>query len=277
MSDFIVVDVGASNGAFSKFILSTVENSIVHAVEPNMVINQKSLFALKLEYGDRVSIHPFALAEESGYREFFGSSQINGQIGSLRKFNSQKIWESYLNQILDIERLSTPTLVPVKSIFDFLRDTKIHTIDFLKIDAQGYDVDLLEKFLNTCSVRCLVLEVNTTAKLSENIYEGNNNLDSLIPIIFKHNLKILKIIPHHDLTELNLFLAADFNEGQKILINLKMNLCPTFERYWDVIVKSRNKKKLEPSFAYIINSIVKLLIHPRIYFRKLYTKILSTD
>jgi FkbM family methyltransferase len=131
MSDFIVVDVGASNGAFSKFILSTVENSIVHAVEPNMVINQKSLFALKLEYGDRVSIHPFALAEESGYREFFGSSQINGQIGSLRKFNSQKIWESYLNQILDIDRLSTPTLVPVKSIFDFLRDTKIHTIDFL--------------------------------------------------------------------------------------------------------------------------------------------------
>lgn len=271
MTNFIVVDVGASIGEFSQHVLASIENARIYAVEPNIDTNGKYLDELKKEYGDRVSIHPYALAEATEWRHFFGSTQINGQIGSLKKFNPDKIWNSYLEEKLDKNELAAHKLILAKSVADFLIETNLHEIDFLKIDAQGYDVELLEKFLECCTVKCLVLEVNTTANELENIYESNiNNLNHLARIISKYNLNIIKIVPHHDFTELNVFLAYDTKLGQDTITNLKLSESPTFERGWSVTIKSNTNPRTKLKLKDILVKIIKIIAHPNRYSKKLF-------
>lgn len=262
MQKLCVVDVGAANGDFSNFLLSNIQDIQIHAVEPNISINSDSLNLLKDFYDDKFIVHPYALAEESGVREFYGSSQINGQIGSLRKFNVEKKWNRYLDENLDKNELTVAKLIQVKSVSDFLTENKLNRIDFLKIDAQGYDVSLLNEFLKFCKVSCMVLEVNTTSRKSENIYESNNNLDSLIPIICKNELKVIKIVPHYDLSELNIFLAYDFQIGEKIVSNLNLQECPTFSRYWNVIIKDSKTSLLQMEVGILFKKMFSLLFHP---------------
>lgn len=262
MSKFKIVDVGASFGEFTEHALNTIQESRVYAIEPNLDILARGLESIQLRFKERVSIHPFALSDSNGLQPFFGSSQINGQIGSLKRFNPKKKWNFYLQDMLKKHELENSILVKTKTVKDFLVDAKLNTIDFLKIDAQGYDTELLEEFLKNCTVKCMVVEVNTTEIEEENIYMSNNNLNSLVSIMCKFKLKIIKIVPHHDLTELNVFLAKDFQEGLKILERLKMRECPSFSRFWSVTVKSNVDTASKITFTELVIKITKLIFHP---------------
>ena len=44
---------------------------------------------------------------------------------------------------------------------EFISDNKLNKIDFLKIDAQGSDVEIFKLFLEQIPVSCAVVEVNT--------------------------------------------------------------------------------------------------------------------
>jgi FkbM family methyltransferase len=270
MSDLVVVDVGAANGEFSRHILTNVENSNVYAIEPNIRTNNSYLKVLQEDFGNRISIHPYALAETSGQRPFYGSTQINGQIGSLKKFNEMKVWDSYLELNLDKSELQAHTLVWVKSVKEFLNETNLIEIDFLKIDAQGSDIEILENFLKYAVVKCLVLEVNTTSNISENIYESDNNLNSLIAVISSYNLKIIKIVPHHDLTELNIFLAHDIVLGQNIISDFKISESGAFKRGWNVSIKSTSIVSSEIKFKVISIKMIKFIIHPWKYSKRIF-------
>ncbi len=262
MPKFKIVDVGASFGEFTEHALITIKDSRVYAIEPNLDILARGLQSIQLNFKERVSIHPFALAESNGLQPFFGSSQINGQIGSLKKFNPKKKWNLYLQETLKKHELKNSILVETKTVKDFLIDTKLKKIDFLKIDAQGYDIELLEEFLKNSNVKCMVLEVNTTEIEEENIYKSNNNLNSLVAIMYKFKLKIIKIVPHHDFTELNVFLAKDCQEGLKILERLKMSDCPSFSRLWSVTVKSNLDSANKITFIDLLNKITRFIFHP---------------
>ena len=269
MKKLVVIDVGAAIGEFSQHVLSYAENAKVFAIEPNLVINGAALQALKTEFGKNLSIHSYALGQKSGVFPFFGSSQLNGQVGSLKKFNPEKKWDFYLENTLDKGELFSYNLVSVKSVAEFLSEINQYDIDFLKIDAQGSDVEILEQFLKFSSIKCMVLEVNTTSDKSENIYDGNNNLNTLVRVIYKYKLNIIKITPNADFSELNVFLAKDMKVGQDILNYLKLSESVTFARGWNVAIKSTSAVNSQINFNTIVFKLFRLSLHPIKSLRKI--------
>ena len=268
MASQIIVDVGAAIGEFSHHVLKNNELARIYAVEPNITKFGESLLKIKNDFGERISIHPYGLAEKSGSLPLYGSTQINGQIGSLKQFNVSKKWNPYLEKSLDKSQLTEHIIVQVKSVFDFLSEIGTQEINFLKIDAQGYDVELLDKFLQFSHVKCLVVEVNTTSDKHENIYESNNNLNALVQVISKYNLNVLKIVPNDDFTELNVFLASDIELGHSIMRSLKISDSPTFNRGWNLMYK-RNPHSHKITFKSILSIIRIVILHPLRSSRKI--------
>ena len=275
MQKLVVIDVGAAIGEFSQHVLSYAENVKVFAIEPNLEMNSAALEALKTEFGKNFSIHYYALGEKSGIFPFFGSSQLNGQVGSLNKFNPEKKWDVYLENTIDKGELFSYNLVSVKSVAEFLSEINQYDIDFLKIDAQGSDVEILEQFLKFSSIKCMVLEVNTTSDKSENIYDGNNNLNTLMKVISKYNLNIIKITPNADFSELNVFLAKDMKVGQDILSYLKLSESVTFKRGWNVAIKSTSAVNSQIDFNTVVFKLFRLSLHPIKSLRKISRLLIS--
>jgi FkbM family methyltransferase len=270
-----VVDVGAAIGEFSHHVLKNNEVARIYAIEPNITKFGESLLKIKNDFDERISIHPYGLAEKSGSLPLYGSTQINGQIGSLKQFNASKKWNPYLEENLDKSQLAEHIIVHVKSVVDFLSEIGKQEIDFLKIDAQGYDVELLDKFLQFSNVKCSVLEVNTTSDKHENIYESDNNLNALIRVISKYNMNILKIVPNDDFTELNVFLASNIEVGHNIMRSLKISDSPTFNRGWNVMYR-RNPHSHKITSKSIFLIIRKVILHPLRTSRKI-TKLVFNE
>ena len=276
MQPKVIVDVGAAKGEFSRSVLMGTNDTKVFALEPNTDYFISSINDLKDRYKTRFSIFPYALGENSGVQSMFGSTQLNGQIGSLKKFNSSKIWDDYIAKKLNKVELEKEITVKVKTVKEFLQDSGVQEIDFLKIDTQGYDVFLLQNFLALTKVNCMVVEVNTTSNSTENIYEGDNNLSSLAKVISEFNLNILKIVPNWDLTELNVFLATNQADGYEILDHLKISRNPVFSRGWNISVIQKDVKINLKNLRKFLPYLIKCLIHPIHYSKKLFSLILKS-
>ena len=232
----VIVDVGASIGEFASHVLTHDKNIEVFAVEPNEEFCKFYLENIRAKFPSRMKIFYHALSNISGNFEFYGSKVLEGNIGSLKKLNPNKQWDEYLEKNIDKSSLQINSIVKVKSVSEFISKNQISRIDFLKIDAQGSDVEILELFLSCTPISCAVVEVNTLSNSSENIYLSNNNLNELIKIISYYKLKIIKIVPNGDLTELNIFLAENEVEGLRIIEDLNLKNSTVFSRGWEVVV-----------------------------------------
>jgi len=261
VSELIVVDVGCAIGEFSEFILECGLNVKIYALEPNINLFGEKLSKIKLRHPSKFYFFPYALGKSSGKALMYGTSQLNGQIGSLKKFNSNKRWDNYLDVHLNKDELSSAITVDTKSVADFLLISGVKEVDFLKIDAQGSDIDILEQFLLKQKIRCIVLEVNVSSNSYENIYEGDNNLSRLSKIIAKYDLDIIKIVPNRDFTELNVFLAKNFQMGLKIMEELKISFNPVFRQGWSVNVVSNLHEK-NFSITQFLLRLLQLFSHP---------------
>ena len=266
MDKKIVIDVGSAKGEFARHVLMSHSNTTIFAVEPNISAHGVHLDVIRSEHSDRFLLHPYALAEESGTRPMYGLSQLKGQIGSLKKFNSSKVWDKYIEAKIDKSKLINEVYVDVKSVKDFLSDIDNLEIDFLKIDVQGYDVIILREFLKFSSVKCMVVEINTVSDPLENIYDSENNLTTLSKIISQFDLKIIKIVPNWDLSELNVFLAYNEIEGREIIQLLKISENPVFIKGWKVSVQS---ELFDLNAHKLIKTLFKFFIHPFKYSKKI--------
>jgi len=268
VSELIIVDVGCAIGEFSEFILERGLNAKIYALEPNINLFGEKLSKIKLRHPSKFYIFPYALGKSSGKALMYGTSQLNGQIGSLKKFNASKKWGDYLDTYLNKDELSNSITVDTKNVSDFILISGVKEIDFLKIDAQGSDIDILEQFLLKQKIRCIVLEVNVSSNSYENIYEGDNNLSRLSKIIAKYDLEIIKIVPNKDFSELNVFLAKNFNEGSKIIDDLKISFNPVFRQGWSVNVVSNFHEK-NFSITQFLLRLLQLFSHPVRSLKKL--------
>lgn len=248
----IVVDVGASIGEFASHVLLHDRTSKVFAVEPNIKYCESYLNKVKQNYFGRMNIFYYALSNKSGEFDFYGSQVLGGNIGSLKKLNPEKRWDPYLDKNLDRNVLAKNTIVKVKKVQDFLSENELTHIDFLKIDAQGSDIEILELFLKNVTVTCSVVEVNTSSNPEENIYLSNNDLNALLKIVCKYELHIIKIVPNSDFSELNVFLAKEAEEGLSLINDLKLKDSITFSRGWEVLVTNKNQRNDQISLVSIL-------------------------
>ncbi|EHN10416.1 methyltransferase FkbM family [Patulibacter medicamentivorans] len=123
-SDRVVVDVGANIGIFSVFALTRHPEVRVHAFEPvpeNLAVLRGNL----APFGDRVTIHETAVAEQDGEVSF--GVEPTGRYGGIGVETAEQI------------------TVPTRAIAGLLRDVldREGRIDVLKMDVEGLERDLL--------------------------------------------------------------------------------------------------------------------------------------
>lgn len=270
----LIVDVGAASGEFSKHILSFNPFANVFMIEPNRELNETHLEKIVNEFQSRAKYFPNALGDKNGIVKFYGSKVLNGQIGSIFRINPEKQWDdSVINQI-DFKEIQEVIEVEMKSVEDFIKENKITKIEFLKIDTQGNDLNLLELFLRNSEVHCAVVEVNVSEKIEDNIYLGaENSIKRIFEISQKYDYVLFKFLPNVDLTEFNVFLCKNIDFGFKILEDLKISRSETFGRYWRVLgigetyFSESNIKKL------LIKKLYSSLLHPKQSLKSAISKI----
>ncbi len=126
-----VLDVGANSGDYTDAVLRVYPKANAHAFEPHPVTYQRLVSAV----GHRAKCHPMAL----------GSSP-----GRLKLYDSEGSTEGGIRASLSPEALKTMTSKPLVSVdvevstLDlFLKDQSFDRIDFLKIDTEGFEMDVL--------------------------------------------------------------------------------------------------------------------------------------
>lgn len=158
----VCIDVGANEGQTIDHLLSRFPQCYIHSFEPS-----KDTFKILKEktYGDRVYLNNYALGRHRQRREF-----INYESSDLSSFlHMDANAENRFRDIAEKKR----EMVDIETLDHYLDQHKIENIDLLKIDTQGFDLEVLlgaEKSLQNGIINNVLIELNFIP-----IYEGQSS------------------------------------------------------------------------------------------------------
>lgn len=132
----VVFDVGANVGQYSLLASKLVgETGHVYAFEPSPDVLVKLQHHLEVNHADNVLLTRKAVAECNGTASFYPANENSNQgVGSLLPA------EEYRGKIRTEESIE----VEVVTLDNFCEEHGIDHIDLLKIDVEGYDLDVLK-------------------------------------------------------------------------------------------------------------------------------------
>jgi FkbM family methyltransferase len=140
--DAVVLDIGANLGWYSLLLAKRCPKARIHAFEPeprNLGLLRDNLARNDIH---NVTVHAVAVAERSGAMQFFPYPDKNMGRHSLVPMAGL-----------------TPIEVQVVAIDDFLREQRIDpaSIDFVKIDVEGYELPALQGARTLLAARPTIL------------------------------------------------------------------------------------------------------------------------
>jgi FkbM family methyltransferase len=157
----VVFDVGANVGNFVHHFRETFSKPIIHAFEPD----SRAFRELQ--------------ANTAGISDITLNVGLGSQKGQLTFLVSN---ESPMSSFLEPERslwskIARRVEVPVRTIDDYCREKQIHKIDILKIDTQGYDLEVMrggESMMRAGRIQLLYTEI-----CFSKLYKGQAGLDPI--------------------------------------------------------------------------------------------------
>jgi len=171
----VCFDIGANKGQTIEKFRSAFTNPTIYSFEPST----KTFEALS-QNCSYPNIHLFniALGEEDSEKVFYNYE--NDELSSLLELEISD--ENYFKDT----KVSRTETVTVKTLDTFAKENTIQKIDILKVDTQGYDLNVLKgakNLLQSGMVTCVFLELNFIT-----IYRGQGN-----PYDVSHYLKQFNI------------------------------------------------------------------------------------
>lgn len=150
----LLVDVGANKGQTIEIFQRIFVSPVIHAFEPNKRLVEQTLSS---KYGRNTNIvlNAAALGSESG------SLTLNqNETDELSSFLEMQVDEQnpFKNQAV-----STQVTVPVLTLDQYVAEKKLEQIDLLKIDTQGFDLQVLKgasEKLASGQIKFVMMEVN---------------------------------------------------------------------------------------------------------------------
>jgi FkbM family methyltransferase len=128
-----VLDIGANIGYFTLLMASLVgPRGQVHAIEPNPIMLQRVEANIVLNpplQDGRIKTHHLALGAKSGHADFFCPNTGHEGVGGLKD-----IKRAPLDQVIQ---------VPVATLDGFVQAQGIEKLDFIKMDIEGGELDVL--------------------------------------------------------------------------------------------------------------------------------------
>jgi FkbM family methyltransferase len=138
-SGMTVVDVGAHHGLYSLLLSKRVgPRGRVFAFEPSPRERARLEKHLRANRCRNVSVHPFALGSKSGSGDLF---LVDGA-------------EDYCNSLRPpaVSAATGKIRIEVTSLDEFLEHADVHHVDFLKLDVEGAELDVLKGARRTLGV-----------------------------------------------------------------------------------------------------------------------------
>lgn len=143
----VIFDVGAHEGLYTKFVLEMIPDAECFLFEPNIELyhalcQYKNVFAL-------------AVSECNVYKPFYVCPKGNDELSSL-----------YKREVFNETGFEVKT-VPCTSIDSFWLGNRIYKIDFLKIDVEGGELDVLngcKYMLSNKNIKFIQIEYGSTYK-----------------------------------------------------------------------------------------------------------------
>ncbi len=153
----------------------------VYAFEPNLTLAAE-LSGVAPNY----VVIPAAIANQDGVSDFYLNRE--DAASSLKPFNPQMMQEWIGGENLCVE---TTTIVPTIRLDTFLNQMQIDEVDYLKIDAQGSDFDIVlslgDRLRDCCKVK---LEVAITPI---QLYSGAATKAEVIGYFIQHDFVLVRI------------------------------------------------------------------------------------
>jgi len=126
----IILDVGANTGDWTDAAHSEWPRARIFAIEPSLPAYSK--LCKRMEKIDNVSSWKLALGEVCGEATLF-SNESGSELSSLRQRHLEHFGVS----------LSLTEEVALSTLDDFVMDNGIPAVDVLKIDVEGYEMEVL--------------------------------------------------------------------------------------------------------------------------------------
>ena len=143
-----IFDVGSNEGESIDFFLNLFENSTIYSFEPEKMSYQKLL----KKYGENKTINLFNLALGDKKEELKLKINIKSSTSTFSKINTQSKYYYLKSSILNPNKNGTflgEEKAQVEKIDNFFNEKKINTIHILKIDTEGFELNVIKGAKNT--------------------------------------------------------------------------------------------------------------------------------
>ena len=154
LNDPIIFDVGSHKGKLAKLMYDLYKNAVIYCFEPNKSMNDD----LK-KIGNNIKVYNCALGEKNEEKQIL-INKID-LTNTLSKINENSLYLKIKNFILaKSKKDNVYETIQVISLENFCIEKKIKDIDFLKLDVEGYEYNVLLGAKNIIkNVKFVMLEV----------------------------------------------------------------------------------------------------------------------
>lgn len=127
----VVLDIGGNKGHWTDVILEEFkDNCQLHITEPNNKL--RSFMEIKYEYRDNIIYNSLPLYKESTVVQFYYFENFNNELSGI--YNGGEKWDGLPTKVKSTQSITLDDYCGVKNI---------EHIDYLKIDTEGSDMDVL--------------------------------------------------------------------------------------------------------------------------------------
>lgn len=182
----IIFDVGANNGSSTIHLAQNDKNTIVFAFEPTP--EMVNVIQSKIEGLDNYVLISKAVSNYNGKSVFNVAGNWDWGCSSLLQFSekSQTDWPGRT----DFSVTNTIEVEVIK-LEDFIIENKIPKIDYLHIDTQGSDLNVL---IGLGEYKKIVLEGTMEAGTVDDVlYVGQNKLNECVRFLLSNGFSIFDI------------------------------------------------------------------------------------
>jgi len=184
----LIFDVGANAGKYSRLFANTWPDADLYAFEPT-----HTTFS-KLKQNTHVFNNIMC------YRMAFGDNKEEGTL----HINDKSVQNSFIFNPLGSDRSE---IIEIETIDDFCVQNEIRTIDFLKIDTEGFDLKVLQgagTLLGNDGIRAILIEVGLTKNAKRFVH-----IEKILLFLHDFNFSLYGLYDHYISPESNLLRRAD--------------------------------------------------------------------
>jgi len=231
----LVLDVGANTGEFGLELAKRNPAAFVHLIEPFPDLAKQMQEEILVGEIRNVVVHELAIGDQGHGTDLHVSAVGDRGTSSMLPFDDNKIsLDPYWSIRSDLKHSATLP-VQVMSLSSFITQQKIEHIDFIKIDVQGLDVEVLASAGEYIKkIGAGMLEVPSTEQSA--MYVGEmQTLCSALNFLEANGFKVVAIKPNDPAcNEVNVFFTRSPQTWLNDIQRFKLNGLAAFDgkHYW---------------------------------------------